>query len=158
MFYGDSVRARTVITGVVIAAVVALAVAVVWLTGQRGLTAQNEPEPAASSVSALTPTPPETTDPPTAAEVGDLEAALRSADEASISRYVPLAPGEVFEAGFTTQMAAMELSVDPASLKEIDPGVWRVSAVDGSGGTWAVGLVRRGEQLIMFSAEKEGAE
>lgn len=148
------------LTGVVILAVVALAVAVIWLTGQSGLTAQDGPEPTASSVNTLAPALPETpaTAPPAVAEIGDLESALRSADEVSISRYVPLGPGQSLEAGFPAQLASLELSIQPASLKEVDPGVWRVTAVDGSGGTWAVGLVRRGEQLIMFSAEKEGAE
>jgi hypothetical protein len=161
MFHGDSVRARTAaLTGVAIAAVVALVVAVLWLTGQSGLTAQDTPEPTASSVHTLATAPPETpaTAPPTAAEIGDLESALRSADADSISRYVPTAPGQALEAEFPAQLASLKLSIQPASLKELDPGVWRVTAVDGSGGTWAVGLVRRGEQLTMFTAEKEVAE
>jgi hypothetical protein len=160
MFYGDSVRASKVLTGVVIVAAVALAVAVVWVTGQSVVTTQDGPQPTASSVKTPASAPPETAAaaPPTVAEIDDLESALRSANQVSISRYVPLGPGQALEADFAGQLASLELSIQPASLKELDPGVWRVSAMDGSGGTWTVGLVRRGEQLIMFSAEKEGAE
>lgn len=157
MLYGNSVRARTVITGAVVAAAVVLAVAVVWLTGRTGLPPQGVPEPVASSSTAA-PTAANPDTPPAPAEISGLESALRSADAASISRYVPPGPGQALETGFPEQVAAMELSIDPASLKELDPGVWRVTAVDSTGGTWAVGLVRRGEQLVMFSAEKAGAE
>lgn len=160
LFYGVSVKARKVLAGVVIAAAVVLAVTVVWLTGQSGLTALDPPEPAPSSVSAPEPepAPSEAINPPTAAEVVDLEAALRSADADRISQYVPTGPGQALDANFPAQLALMELSMDPDSLQEAAPGVWKVTARDVSGGTWTVGLVRRGEQLVMFSAEKGGAE
>jgi hypothetical protein len=164
-----SMKARTGLLAALAVVLIAGVVAVIWLTGHAGQSEAGQPGPTATAQTAITsaaepdPTTPAatsapSTEPPTSDELTGLESALTSAQDSNIAPYLPMAPGQTLENGFAERLALLHLSVDAGSLKQLDPGVWTVSAADSSGGKWTVGLVRRDGQLTMFSAEKEGAK
>lgn len=134
---------------------VAGALYVSGLTQGQALGPPDEPVPsAAQSESAespsQTPPPPMLSD----SDLDSIQGALRSGDEDSIRRVLPVAADEHLKAGFSSAVAGMGLTLDKQSQKVIDTNVWEVEAVDSEGTRWTLGLLEANESPRLMYAER----
>ncbi|MBG0738914.1 hypothetical protein IV500_05690 [Paeniglutamicibacter antarcticus] len=155
-------RGKALLVVLCIVLAVAVAVAIFWLNQSATASSDGPPSPVATVAAPMSPTTTATATPttaaaPSSAELSDLETALTSTEPAKVLSYLPIGAGETVDASFPARLAAMNLTLDAKSLVEQIPGVWMVQARDGSGQVWDVGLVRKADHLVIFSAEKAGA-
>lgn len=87
-------------------------------------------------------------------DIDSIQVALRSGDEDSIRRILPVATGEHLKAGFSSAVAGMGLTLDKQSQKVIDTSVWEVEAVDSEGTRWTLGLLEANESPRLMYAER----